>query len=85
LRCNETHASATDPEAKLYRKGNGRESKLCFMGHILMENRNGLVVRTQLTQAHGTAEREAALSMIDSQRSWPDLCRPVEADDFVRD
>ena len=67
-RCNETHASTTDPEAKLYRKGNGRESKLCFMGHILMENRNGLVVRTQLTQAHGTAEREAALSMIDSQR-----------------
>ena len=67
-RCNETHASTTDPEAKLYRKGNGRESKLCFMGHILMENRNGLVVRTKLTQAHGTAEREAALSMIDSRR-----------------
>lgn len=67
-RCNETHASTTDPEAKLYRKGNGRESKLCFMGHILMENRNGLVVRTKLTQAYGMAEREAALCMLDRQR-----------------
>lgn len=67
-RSNDTHASITDPEAKLYRKGNGRESKLCFMGHILMENRNGLVVQAKLTQASGTAEREAALCMIDSQR-----------------
>jgi transposase len=67
-RCNETHASTTDPEARLYRKGNGRESKLCFMGHILMENRNGLVVQTKLTQAAGTAERQAALSMIDRHR-----------------
>jgi transposase len=67
-RSNDTHASTTDPEAKLYRKGNGRESKLCFMGHILMENRNGLVVQAKLTQASGTAEREAALCMIDRQR-----------------
>jgi transposase len=67
-RSNDTHASSTDPEAKLYRKGNGRESKLCFMGHILMENRNGLVVQAKLTQASGTAEREAALGMLDSQR-----------------
>jgi len=67
-RSNDTHASTTDPEAKLYRKGNGRESKLCFMGHILMENRNGLVVQAKLTQASGTAEREAALSMIEAQR-----------------
>ncbi len=67
-RSNDTHASITDPEAKLYRKGNGRESKLCFMGHILMENRNGLVVQAKLTQASGTAEREAALSMIETQR-----------------
>jgi hypothetical protein len=67
-RSNDTHASTTDPEAKLYRKGNGRESKLCFMGHILMENRNGLVVQAQLTQASGTAEREAALCLIDRER-----------------
>jgi len=67
-RSNDTHASTTDPEAKLYRKGNGRESKLCFMGHILMENRNGFVVQAKLTQASGTAEREAALCMIDRQR-----------------
>lgn len=43
-RTNETHASATDPDARLYRKGRGKEAKLCFMGHALMENRNGLIV-----------------------------------------
>jgi transposase len=67
-RSNETHQSTTDPEAKLYRKGNGQESKLCYMGHLLMENRNGLIVRTTLTQASGTAERDAALGMIDKHR-----------------
>lgn len=67
-RSNETHQSTTDPEAKLYRKGNGQESKLCFMGHLLMENRNGLIVRAKLTQASGTAERDAALCMIDKHR-----------------
>ena len=65
-RSNETHASSTDPDAKLYRKGNGQSSRLAFMGHVLMENRNGLVVAATLTQASGTAEREAALAMIDS-------------------
>jgi transposase len=64
-RSNETHASTTDPDAKLYRKGNGQSSKLCFMGHVLMENRNALIVETELTQASGTAERDAALIMID--------------------
>lgn len=64
-RSNETHASTTDPEAKLYRKGNGQSSRMAFMGHVLMENRNGLVVGATLTQATGTAEREAALAMID--------------------
>lgn len=63
-RTNDTHASTTDPEAKLFRKGKGKEAKLCFMGHVLMENRNGLAVDTRLTQASGTAEREAALSMM---------------------
>ncbi|MGP1347471.1 MAG: IS5 family transposase [Phycisphaerales bacterium] len=67
-RSNETHASTTDPEAKLYRKGNGRESRLCFMGHLLMENRNALIVDAALTRAGGTAEREAALVMLDRRR-----------------
>lgn len=64
-RSNETHASTTDPDARLYRKGNGRESVLCYMGHALMENRNGLAVAGRVTHASGTAEREAALSLID--------------------
>jgi len=64
-RSNETHESTTDPDARLYRKGNGRESKLCFMGHALMETRNGLVVGGGVTIASGTAEREAALDLID--------------------
>ena len=64
-RSNETHASTTDPDARLYRKADGRESRLCFMGHVLMENRNGLAVDAALTHATGTAEREAALAMLD--------------------
>src|SRR5262249_33071246 len=64
---NDTHASTTDPDAKLYRKGNGQPAKLCFMGHALMENRSGLVVQAHLGQATGTAEREAALHMITQQ------------------
>jgi transposase len=63
-RSNETHASTTDPDARLYRKGNGRESVLCYLGHALMENRNGLAVAGALTHATGTAEREAALELI---------------------
>jgi transposase len=64
-RSNETHASTSDPDARLYRKADGRESRLCFMGHVLMENRNGLAVDAALTHATGTAEREAALAMLD--------------------
>ena len=63
-RSNATHASTTDPEARLARKGPGKEAKLSFAGHVLMENRNGLVVDLALTQATGTAEREAALEML---------------------
>ncbi len=63
-RTNDTHQSTTDPEAKLAKKGRGKEAKLCFMGHILMENRNGLVVDVGMTQATGTAERKAALDML---------------------
>src|SRR5262249_26505219 len=61
---NATHASSTDPEAQLYRKGRGKEAKLSFMGHALMENRSGLVVAAMVTKATGTAEREAAEAMI---------------------
>jgi transposase len=64
-RRNDTHESTTDPQARLYRKGNGKESKLCFMGHALMENRNGLAVGAIVTQANGTAERVAALELIE--------------------
>jgi transposase len=63
-RTNETHQSATDPEARLYRKSQGQEAKLCFMGHVLMENRNGLPVAAMVTEANGTAEREAAEAML---------------------
>lgn len=68
-RSNETHASTTDSEARLARKGAGKETRLCFAGHVLMENRNGLVVDVAITQATGTAEREAALKMMERQ-SW---------------
>lgn len=62
-RTNETHESTTDPDARLYRKGPGKEAKLSYMGHVLMENRHGLVVDARLTLATGTAEREAAVEM----------------------
>lgn len=67
-RRNETHASKTDPEAKLYRKGNGQEAKLGYLGHVLMDNRHGLITDALLTQADGTAERDAALVML--YRHW---------------
>jgi transposase len=63
-RSNETHASATDPDARLYRKGPGQPAKLAYLGHVLMENRHALVVDTRLTLATGTAEREAGLEMV---------------------
>lgn len=63
-RKNETHESKTDPDARLYRKGKGKEAKLCYAGHVVMENRNGLAVDGQITTATGTAEREAALEML---------------------
>lgn len=63
-RKNDTHASTTDPEARLLRKGRGKEAKLCFLGHVITENRNGLVVASKTTQATGTAEREASVAMM---------------------
>lgn len=67
-RSNATHTSRTDADAQLYRKGKGKESRLCYMGHVLMENRSGLAVAGCLTQASGTAEREAALALLAQHR-----------------
>ena len=72
---NATHASVTDPEARLYRKAKGRPAQLCYMGHALTENRHGLVVATELTHADGTAERRAALAMI--ERASPGSTRRI--------
>lgn len=68
-RTNETHQSLTDPEAKLHRKGPGKEAKLSHMGHALTENRNGLIIGITITEANGTAEREAALDLVDELKS----------------
>jgi len=89
-RCNATHASTTDPDARLYRKGKGKEAKLCFIGHGLMENRSGLLVEACLSRADGHAERVAALAMIEPHA---DLPRPVtlggdknyDVEDFVNE
>jgi transposase len=62
-RSNETHESTTDPDARLARKGDGKEAKLCYVGNVMIENRHGIVVDTELLQANGTAERDAALLM----------------------
>jgi transposase len=62
-RRNQTHQSSTDPEARLYRKSSGTEAKLSYLGHVLMENQHGLLVKTMVTQADGLAERDAALLM----------------------
>lgn len=66
-RTNATHQSMTDPEARLARKGDGKEAKLCFSGHVLMENRHGLCVDLRVVPATGTAERDAALAMLRRQ------------------
>ncbi|MFN5017674.1 IS5-like element ISBrsp7 family transposase, partial [Bradyrhizobium sp.] len=67
-RSNDTHQSTTDPEARLYKKGEGQPAKLCYMAHTLMENRNGLAVLGGVSQATGTAERDQALELIDRHR-----------------
>ena len=65
-RSRDTHESKTDPDALLFKKSKGAASKLSYMGHVLMENRNGLVVRATVSQATGTAEREAAVGLVDA-------------------
>ena len=90
-RSNATHASKTDPDARLYKKSPGTGAMLCFMGHALMENRNGLIVQGDLTQAEGHAERKAALNMV--HRHSPGSTRRLtlgadkgyDAGGFVRD
>ena len=89
-RTNDTHASTTDPEARLYKKGKGKEAKLCFMGHGLMENRHGLLVDACLTLADGHAERVAALHMIEpladrSRRITLGADKAYDTEDFVNE
>ncbi|MCG2645844.1 MULTISPECIES: IS5 family transposase, partial [Bradyrhizobium] len=89
-RSNDTHASTTDPDARLYRKGKGKETKLCFIGHGLMENRHGLLIDACLTQADGHAERVAALHMIESRADRPTAItlgadKAYDAEDFVNE
>lgn len=87
-RSNATHASTSDPDVQLYRKSNGQSSVLCFMGHLLMENRNGLIVDAELTRASGTAEREAALAMLERRgrrrRITLGADKAYDAAEFVR-
>ena len=86
-RTNDTHQSSTDPEARLARKGAGKEAKLCFAGHVLMENRTGLVMDVTVTSATGTAERDTALDMIEkvpgSRRITVGADKGYDTRDFV--
>jgi transposase len=89
-RTNDTHASTTDPDARLYKKGKGKEAKLCFMGHGLMENRHGLLVDACLTLADGHAERVAALHMIEPRADRPlaitlGADKAYDTEDFVNE
>ena len=67
-RSNATHQSTTDPDARLFRKGKGKEAKLVFMGQVMMENRNGLAIDFEVTEATGTAERETAVDQVDEAK-----------------
>jgi transposase len=89
-RSNDSHASTTDPDARLYRKGKGKETKLCFIGHGLMENGHGLLVDACLTLADGHAERVAALHMIEPRADRPIAItlgadKAYDAEDFVNE
>ena len=89
-RSNKTHASTTDPEARLYKKGKGKEAELCFTGHGLMENRHGLLVDACLTLADGHAERVAALHMIEPRADRPRAItlgadKAYDTEDFVNE
>jgi len=79
-RSNETHESTTDPDARLYKKSYGTESKLAYLGHALVENRNGLIAQAMVTQADGFAEREAALLLLAAQQQGSSRRITVGAD-----
>jgi transposase len=79
-RKNDTHASTSDPDAKLYRKAAGREARLSYRGHVVMENRNGLAVVGQVTQANGTAERRASEAMLKRKARRRGRCITVGED-----
>ena len=70
-RKNDTHASTTDADSRLFRKGRGKEARLVFMGHALMQNRNGLIVDAVTTRASGHAERLAAIALIEPRADRP--------------
>ncbi len=82
---NETHASTTDPDARLYRKGSGQESRLAYLGHALMENRNGLAAGGDVTHATGTAERDAATALTQdlASGSTPGADKGYDAEAFA--
>jgi transposase len=75
-RSNDTHESTTDPDARLYKKSYGKESHLAYLGHTLVENRNGLIAAAMVTQADGYAEREAALLMLQDKRKGCSAASP---------
>jgi transposase len=83
-RTNDTHESKSDPESRLYRKAAGREAKLSYMGHVTMENRNGLAVAGMVTQANGTAERRASETMLKA-KSKEAGCRITVGEDKAYD
>ena len=87
-RRSDTHVSSTDPEARLYTKGSGQTAKLSYLGHVLTENRHGLVVDVELTEANGRAEREAALHMVERRtagRATLGADRGYDTRGFVRE
>jgi transposase len=89
-RSNQTHESTTDPDARLYKKSYGKESKLSYLGHALVENRNGLIAAAMVTHADGYAERDAALLMLEkkqqgrTRRSTVGADKAYDTEDFVR-
>jgi transposase len=88
-RANDTHQSTTDPDARLYKKATGKEAKLAYLGHVLTENRHGLIVDALVTQATGTGEREAAIAMVedlpDTKRVTLGGDKNYDTRDFVRE
>ncbi len=77
---NDTHESSTDSQARLFRKSRGTGAMLCYMGHVLTDNRHGLVVNAQVTQANGTAERDTAAEMLAEAAQFADTSVTVGAD-----